>query len=225
MCNLYSMTTNQQAIRELARAMRDTTGNLPSLPGIFPDQWAPVVRIGTDGVRELVRARWGMPSPTFMLAGRKIDRGVTNVRNTDSPHWRRWLPPASRCLVPFTSFSESVRGPDGKSEPVWFTLEENRPLAFFAGIWTGWTCTRKVAEGEVTCELFAFLTTEPNREVEAVHPKAMPVILTGTNEVDAWLGASWPEARSLQRPLSDGALRIVARGEKEDPPARKTLLI
>ena len=27
MCNLYSMTTNQQAIRELARAMRDMTGN------------------------------------------------------------------------------------------------------------------------------------------------------------------------------------------------------
>lgn len=168
MCNLYSMTTNQQAIRELARAMRDATGNLPSLPGIFPDQSAPVVRIGLDGVWELVRARWGMPSPAFLLAGRKVDRGVTNVRNTDSPHWRRWLAPASRCLVPFTSFSESARRLDGKSEPVWFALDANRPLAFFAGIWTGWTCTRKVAEGEVTCDLFAFLTTEPNREVEAV---------------------------------------------------------
>ncbi len=43
--------------------------------------------------------------------------------------------------------------------------------------------------------------------------------------MNAWLGASWPEARSLQRPLPDGMLRIVARGEKEDPPARKMLLI
>lgn len=36
MCNLYSMTKGQVAIRELARAMRDNTGNLPPLPGIFP---------------------------------------------------------------------------------------------------------------------------------------------------------------------------------------------
>ena len=225
MCNLYSMTTNQQAIRDLARAMRDMTGNLPALPGIFPDQPAPVVRTGADGIRELVRARWGMPSPAFALAGRKVDRGVTNVRNTDSPHWRRWLAPASRCLVPFTSFSESARRQDGKSEPVWFGLDGTRPLAFFAGIWTGWTCTRKVAEGEVTCELFAFLTTEPNREVGAVHPKAMPVILTTVDETETWLAAPWPEASVLQRPLADGALAIVARGEKEDPPATRALLL
>jgi|HubBroStandDraft_6_1064221.scaffolds.fasta_scaffold1827819_2 hypothetical protein len=37
MCNLYSLTKGQQAIRELARAMSDRTGNLPLLPGIYPD--------------------------------------------------------------------------------------------------------------------------------------------------------------------------------------------
>ena len=37
---------------------------------------------------------------------------------------------------------------------------------------------RKVKEGETTNDLFAFLTTEPNKEVGAIHPKAMPVILT-----------------------------------------------
>ena len=222
-CNLYSMTTNQQAIRELARAMRDNAGNLPALPGIFPDQAAPIVRTGADGVRELVRVRWGMPSPAFALAGRKADRGVTNVRRTDSSHWRRWLAPGSRCLVPFTAFSESLRHADGKAEPVWFALDESRPPAFFAGIWTGWTSTRKIAEGEVTCDLYAFLTTEPNREVGAIHGKAMPVILTATAETETWLAAPWPEARLLQRALPDGALRVVARGEKEDPPAARTL--
>ena len=34
MCNLYSVTKGQQAIRELARALRDRTGNLPPLYGI-----------------------------------------------------------------------------------------------------------------------------------------------------------------------------------------------
>ena len=90
MCNLYSVTKGQQAIRELANAMRDLTRNLPSMPGVFPDHAAPIVRTGADGVRELVKARWGMPSPAFALQGRKVDKGVTNVGNGASPHWRRW---------------------------------------------------------------------------------------------------------------------------------------
>ena len=215
MCNLYSITKGQQAIRELARAMSDRTGNLPPLPGVFPDYAAPIVRNQPDG-RELAMARWGMPSPAFALQGKKSDPGVTNVRNVKSPHWRRWLGAEHRCVVPFTSFSEHQALPDGTRPPVWFALDETRPLAVFAGIWTQWTSVRKVKEGETTNDLFAFLTTEPNQEVGAVHPKAMPVILTTPEEIDTWLSASTEEALALQRPLPDGALRIVARGQKQD---------
>ena len=103
--------------------------------------------------------------------------------------------------------------------PVWFAFNEDRPLAFFAGLWTTWTSTRKLAEGEVTADLFGFLTTDANAEVGAVHPKAMPVILTREEELETWLAAPWPEAARLQRPLPDGSLRIVARGEKKDEAA------
>jgi hypothetical protein len=44
MCNLYSIDIGQQAIREIAKAMRDTTGNMPSLSGVFPEHFAPIVR-------------------------------------------------------------------------------------------------------------------------------------------------------------------------------------
>jgi putative SOS response-associated peptidase YedK len=35
-----------------------------------------------------------------------------------------------------------------------------------------------VKEGEMTNDLFSFLTTDANKVVGAIHPKAMPVILT-----------------------------------------------
>jgi putative SOS response-associated peptidase YedK len=215
MCNLYSYTKGQAAIRELANAMHDRTGNLPVMPSIFPDYRAPIVRNAPDG-RELILARWGMPSPIFALEGKKSDPGVTNVRNVKSPHWRRWLAIESRCLVPFTSFAENEVLPDGRRPPVWFSFDESRPIAFFASIWTRWTSIRKVKEGETTNDIFAFLTTDANAEVGAIHPKAMPVILTTEEERETWMTASPEEALRLQRPLPDGSLRIVARGEKQD---------
>jgi putative SOS response-associated peptidase YedK len=48
-----------------------------------------------EGERELAMMRWGMPGPP-QFGGAPI----TNVRNTKSPHWRGWLKPENRCLVP-----------------------------------------------------------------------------------------------------------------------------
>jgi putative SOS response-associated peptidase YedK len=101
MCNLYSMTKGQQAVREFTRATRDTAGNLPTLPAIYPDAMAPVVFMAADGERELTTMRWGMPGPPQFGGGL-----VTNMRNTASTHWRRWLGPQNRCLVPVASFCE-----------------------------------------------------------------------------------------------------------------------
>jgi putative SOS response-associated peptidase YedK len=60
MCNLYLITTDQAAIITLFRVINHHVGNLPPMPGVFPDYPAPVVR-NDDGEREMVMMRWGIP--------------------------------------------------------------------------------------------------------------------------------------------------------------------
>ena len=126
MCNLYSETKGQAAIRVLFRTAHDRTGNLPAFPGIFPDQLAPIVRNSADGERELVMARWGMPGPP-QFGGQPV------TCNVSSPHWRGWLSARNRRLVPATSLCEYADTKPRKT-PTWFAMSEHRPLFAFAGL-------------------------------------------------------------------------------------------
>jgi putative SOS response-associated peptidase YedK len=202
MCNLYSMTRAVEAMRQLfaGQTLNNSAGNLAPMHEIYPDQSAPIIRADGEGL-VLSYARWGLPTPQTFLIGKKTDRGVTNVRNTASPHWWRWLRPPNRCLVPVSKFAEPIPGGNA-----WFGLPDDAP-AFFAGIQVPeWTSIRKLKDGETTDDLYGFLTCAPNAEVGAVHPKAMPVILTKPDEWQQWLSAPWDEAKALQRPIPDGNL-------------------
>lgn len=237
MCNLYNITTNQGAIRALTKAI-DRLGNLEQSLNIYPDQMAPIVR-NNAGEREAVMVRWGMPSSQKALfdaaskradklreKGKPVDfdhllkhepdRGTTNIRNTNSSHWKRWLGVENRCVVPFTRFAEPdpASKPEGGATPnAWFAGDETEPLMFFAGIWVQqWESVRKVKDGLTRDDLFGFLTTEPNSVVAPIHPKAMPVILATDDEVDTWLRAPWAEAKDLQRPLPDSQLVLLPDG-------------
>jgi putative SOS response-associated peptidase YedK len=62
MCNLYSITTNQAAIIALFRVINRYVGNLPPMPGVFPEYPAPVIG-DTEAGREMVMMRSCNPPP------------------------------------------------------------------------------------------------------------------------------------------------------------------
>ncbi len=218
MCNLYSMTKGQKAIIDLVKAMRDQVGNLPSLPGVFPNRTAPIVRAGSDGVRELLIARWGFPPP--IIPGSKPKNSyLTNVRNTESRYWRTYLKPtAHRCLVPVTSFAEPDNNQGSRSIWTWFAQDESRPLMFFAGIWREWEGDRgtKLIPDLGKHLVFSFLTTDASPDVAPIHPDATPVLLLDEAAREQWMNAAMEEALLLHTPPPTGALKVVAVDTKQD---------
>jgi len=119
MCNLYRMEDRDWVSKWAAEV--ESLINLMPAYQMNPDQLGPIIRNTNDGRKQLVHARWGLPSPVFVqkkaaqtraaklaakgkpvdmneLIRMEPDRGVTNVRKLNLPHWRRWFGAEHPCL-------------------------------------------------------------------------------------------------------------------------------
>ena len=122
-CNLYSMLKSQEAMRRLFDGLIDRAGNMPPLPGIYPDYSAPIIRNAAEG-RELVMARWGMPTPPQYLVGK---------HSTAASPTSAGRPPRTGGLARTgASLSGPVHqlrrerdcSPTARRPPVWFAFDE-----------------------------------------------------------------------------------------------------
>jgi putative SOS response-associated peptidase YedK len=211
MCNLYRLDA---PANQIALAFDAEQGADPWAGGyVAPGKFAPVIVMGKEG-RRMVPRQWGVPPPANAVADGRY-RPVTNVRNLTSPFWIGTLRHTEfRCLVPVTRFQEwgaadgaHAMGGSRAAARIprtqhWFSIP-SEPIFAFAGIWR---------DSEVPS--FAFLTTEPNSLVGAVHPKAMPVILH-PEDYDRWLTEDWKEAQRLVAPFPSQLML-------EDAPPRAT---
>lgn len=216
MCNLYSMTKNVEAVRRLFRVSHNRAASFEPLPAIFPGHTAPVVRVASDGEREIVPMSWGfvLPQPG------KAPRRVTNTRNDKVLDSRFWLQSfrERRCLVPASSFCEPH---DGRTPATWhwfsLTGDEPRPLFAFAGIWRQHKGPIKKDGPVVEIETYSFMTTVPNAATQSINHERSPVLLTSDAEFEQWTQGTPEQAFELVRPIAAERLRIVQEGfEKKD---------
>ncbi len=215
MCNLYSITTVPEAMRELFKVSRDydRLGNAEPAPSVFPGGTAPIVRHASGGERELVPSRFGFVLPQrSKKTGEPIQpKFVTNARQEKvrtSPFWRGSFV-ERRCLVPASAFCE-MKGRRPATH-VWFGVADDtghQPFAF-AGLWREFS-------GSIRGEYLSFVThtivtTTPNELVATVHPARMPVILDDESH-EAWLSGALDQATGLLRPYDADRMRILASG-------------
>src|SRR5690348_1325745 len=120
MCNLYSITTNQAAIIALFRVINRYVGNLPPIPGVFPDYPARVTR-----------ASAGMTYSECSSPALRRNSAAVAFPNASSPFRARrhrcapLVEAGNRCLVPANSFAEYAPEPNPeikKKDVVWFAL-------------------------------------------------------------------------------------------------------
>ena len=121
------------------------------------------------------------------------------------------------CLVPVSSYCE----PKGEKPATWhwFALKgpSERPLFAFPGVWRSYKGPIKKDGPNVLQDVYAFMTTEPNKLTASINHERMPVLLSTAEQCETWLQGSTQEAFALARSFPAEAMRIVQSGnERKD---------
>ena len=196
MCNLYSVTTAPEAVRQWFHLDRPLGTNLQPMPEVWPTDLAPIVRLDPDGKRELITARWWLvPRWAKELKSKYPMFNARAETLAEKASFKVPFKEAQRCVVPADMFFEHPLI-DGKKRRHWINLKDGEPMGF-AGLWE---INDRVPEGPVTS--FTIVTTVANELIAPLYPKGrMPVILS-PEDYGAWLSpeASVEDAQALLRP-------------------------
>ncbi len=215
MCGRYSLTATPAEI-EACFGLEEPATLAPRY-NIAPTQLVPIVRLSSQGSRELVLLRWGLIPASARDAS--IGQKLINARAetvAEKPSFRDAFA-SRRCLVVADGFYE-WRHAQGRKVPYLVRLRSRSPFAF-AGLWEQW---RRDATSSLV-ETCAIITTDANELVSTLHDR-MPVLLDA-HAFSTWLSPDTPPAllHELLRPTPAGlceaqAVSSIVNDPKNDVP-------
>lgn len=142
MCDRYSLRTKLVQLADDFAITQNRTLDLATPIEFLPGQFAPVVRLTSNGQRSLSNLRWGL-APNWPsgndLEARKITARAEFL--TQTPAYRV-LVRRSRCLVPVDGFYETPEPGTQLSQDSFTTLRQDRTFAL-AGLWDEWVYGEK----------------------------------------------------------------------------------
>jgi putative SOS response-associated peptidase YedK len=202
MCGRFAFHSPRETLAQLF-ALGDRVPELPARWNIAPGTDVPVVRVASDGARELVSLRWGLV-PSWSK-DRSIGQRLVNARAetlSEKPAFRTAFR-RRRCLVPADGYYE-WRVVTGGKQPYFVHAASGRTFAM-AGLWEHWV---DPADGKQvdTCVI---VTREAAGLVSEIHTR-MPVIVP-ESAYAAWLDpTSDPAALLAELVTGEPALRLDA---------------
>ena len=195
MCGRYDLSENPAAIR--ARFSVPAVPEFAPNPDWRPTNQAPVVRLGGDGSRECLLARWGLVppwAPDLKFGNRCINARAETVARL--PAFREAFR-KRRCLVPVNAFFE-WSGEKGRRLK-WRIALRDEPLFALAGLWEWWH-DRETGDGVPS---FTIITCPANAAIAPLHDR-MPVILREADYA-RWLDTAL-DGEPLLAPFDPAAL-------------------
>jgi putative SOS response-associated peptidase YedK len=202
MCGRFAFHSPRETLAQLF-ALGDRVPELPARWNIAPGTDVPVVRVASDGARELVSLRWGLV-PSWSK-DRSIGQRLVNARAetlSEKPAFRTAFR-RRRCLVPADGYYE-WRVVTGGKQPYFVHAASGRTFAM-AALWEHWV---DPADGKQvdTCVI---VTREAAGLVSEIHTR-MPVIVP-ESAYAAWLDpTSDPAALLAELVTGEPALRLDA---------------
>ncbi|RME99103.1 MAG: SOS response-associated peptidase [Bacteroidetes bacterium] len=176
MCGRYSLVTTVAQIEQQLQVHFEQVTDLPANYNVAPTQLAWCV---TNTDPQLLQAfHWGLVPHWAKDKSRAAS--LINARResiSTKPSFRIPIR-RRRCLVLADSFYEWRRS--GKQKLPYRILRDNAQLLVFAGLWDEWHSAQGIYRS------FTIITTEPNREMAAIHNR-MPALLLTKAQQRSWL--------------------------------------
>lgn len=200
MCGRFTLMVPPAVLHEWLQAVDGI--DYPPRYNIAPTQPLIVIFNELDGKRQrrAILMRWGLV-PLWVKDPREFPLIINARAETimQKPSFRGSLR-HHRCIIPASGYYEWRKGPDGKKQPCYITMQDGSPMAF-AGVYSNWMG----ATGE-EIDTAAIITVPANTKLKPVHAR-MPAIIP--NELmDDWLdirNISDKQAHRMLAPLPESA--------------------